>query len=292
MKHLAFLFSFAGVLLTASSEVRADSSAAVLVAEGLLLDLDAEKGITVEDGNWVVAWKNQVSHSLARDFVKRDEGREEKGSGRPQLVKNVDAIGGRSTISFRSDELINHEEDVFDHLTTGSGYTWLAVMTPYEQATGVPDVNAFLGNLTNGWPYSGFWGALEDDNDLWVGSRVGTQRKRERFSPENPKVMGPRLQANQYYVVAARMGSGTGIVKIESFVDSVTPFDTADFPVDVDANASKLAIGTERDATNHPGAESFDGELARVLVYERSLSDKELQQTIDSLRKIYSLEEE
>jgi hypothetical protein len=48
-----------------------------------------------------------------------------------------------------------------------------------------------------------------------------------------------------------------------------------------------MAIGTERDAWQHPGAESFDGELARVLFYERSLSDEEMVQTMAVLKKIY-----
>jgi hypothetical protein len=47
------------------------------------------------------------------------------------------------------------------------------------------------------------------------------------------------------------------------------PVATKPFPVNPAANSSKLAIGQERDATNHPGKESFDGELARFLIYDR-----------------------
>lgn len=43
----------------------------------------------------------------------------------------------------------------------------------------------------------------------------------------------------------------------------------------------------ERVATNHPGAESFDGELARFLVYERPLGDAELTGLIRTLAKQY-----
>ena len=46
------------------------------------------------------------------------------------------------------------------------------------------------------------------------------------------------------------------------------------------ANSSKLAIGQERDATNHPGRESFDGELARLLIYDRPLTQVELGETM------------
>jgi len=55
------------------------------------------------------------------------------------------------------------------------------------------------------------------------------------------------------------------------------------------ANSSTLAIGQERDATNHPGRESFDGELARFLIYERPLGNAELQQAVDSLKKTYAI---
>ena len=46
-------------------------------------------------------------------------------------------------------------------------------------------------------------------------------------------------------------------------------------PVNPKANPSKMAVGQERDATNHPGKESFHGEIARFLIFERPLSDKE-----------------
>jgi hypothetical protein len=55
------------------------------------------------------------------------------------------------------------------------------------------------------------------------------------------------------------------------------------------ANASNMAIGQECDATNHPGAESFDGEIARFLIYERSLTDMELDAMMHALATRYSL---
>jgi len=50
-----------------------------------------------------------------------------------------------------------------------------------------------------------------------------------------------------------------------------------------------MAIGQERDATNHPGHESFDGELARLLMWERPLSNRELEKTLTLLKKTYVL---
>ena len=61
------------------------------------------------------------------------------------------------------------------------------------------------------------------------------------------------------------------------------------FPVKADANPSKMAIGQERDAVEHPGKESFDGEIARFLIYQRPLTDQELNKTIKYLALYYGL---
>jgi len=63
------------------------------------------------------------------------------------------------------------------------------------------------------------------------------------------------------------------------------------FPVNPDAHPSKMAIGQERDATNHPGAESFDGEIARFLIYERSLSNHEFKTVVKYLTAYYNIQE-
>jgi hypothetical protein len=85
------------------------------------------------------------------------------------------------------------------------------------------------------------------------------------------------------------MGSGTGEVQIQLFINGPEPVAGKPFPVNPAANSSKLAIGQERDAINHPGRESFDGELARFLVHERPLTNDELQQSMDSLKKTYAI---
>jgi hypothetical protein len=85
------------------------------------------------------------------------------------------------------------------------------------------------------------------------------------------------------------MGAGTGEVLIEVFINDPQPAASKPFPVNPAANSSKLAIGQERDATNHPGKESFDGEIARFLMYERPLTNEELEKTITYLKKTYSI---
>ncbi len=261
---------------------------AQVIPEGLILDLDADKGVTVEDGDRVVKWTNQVAGFPARDFVKRDQGRQVPGSGRPTRKKSVAALGGHGVVVFRRQELLNHNEDAFDSLLTGDGYTWLAVLCVYKQVVQLKDVNSIFGNLRSGGNYEGIWGNVTDDNRVWIGSRNGVTFG--RWDANNPMVVAPApLAENRFYVVAGRMGAGTGEVPIEVFVNDPKPLARKPFPVNPQANASKLAIGQERDAVNHPGKEAFDGELARFLIYRRPLTDAELGQTLTHLKKTYAI---
>ena len=284
MRHVITLLL---VLVVISSASAADIKAQI-AAKGLILDLDADKGVKVEDGDRVVKWTNQVTSFSATDFVKQDAGRKEPGSGRPTLKRSVEAIGSHNAVVFRRQELVNHDEDAFDHLLTGSGYTWIAVISVYKQMVQLKDVNSFFGNLRNGGMYEGIWGNVTDDNRVWIGSRNGITFG--RWDGNNPMVLADKpLKEGQYYVLAGRMGSGTGQVQIELFINEPQAGASKPFPVNPAANSSKLAIGQERDATNHPGKESFDGELARFLIYDRPLTNDELQQTMESLKKTYAI---
>lgn len=264
------------------------AAAAETPRAGLILDLDADQAVVVEDGNRVVKWTSQVLGLRARTFVKQDEGRQKPGAGRPTMKRFVAAIGGHNTVVFQRQELVHHEEDAFDYLLTGNGYTWFAVMCVHAQIVQLKDVNSFFGNLRNGGNYEGIWGNVTDDNRVWIGSRNGVTFG--RWDANNPMVVAPQpLTQDRYYVVSGRMGSGTGEVPIELFLNSPRSVAAGLFPVNPHANSSKLAIGQERDAVNHPGKESFDGELARFLIYERPLSSAEMQQTLDSLKRRYGI---
>lgn len=266
---------------------------------GLILDLDADESVTTNEDNEVLHWKNQVTHSLAKDFYPKDYGirMAMPGSGRPKLKTKISEIKGHNSVIFNEDELINEQEDVFDYLLTGSGYTWFTVIKPYttanpEEATEfglhrLKDVNSFMGNLKNGGNYEGLWGCFDDDLTIWSGSRSGVTFG--RFDENNPKVSGIQLKPDQFYIVASRVGSGTDMVDVELFVNGINPVGTKKFPVNINANPSKLAIGTERDATNHPGSESFDGEIARVLIYERPLDYIEMSSVFEELKIKYDI---
>lgn len=259
------------------------------VENGLILDLNADEAVKTAENARVVLWENQVTDFPAKIFRYRDKGREQAGSGRPTLKKDLKKIGGHNALVFRRQELVNHNEDAFDHLLTGSGYTWFVVISPYEQVVQLEDVNSFFGNLKNGGKYEGIWGCFTDENRVWIGSRNGVTFG--RWDKNNPKVLGDqKLETGKYYLVMGRMGSGTGEVDIELFINELRPAAVKPFPVNPDANSSKMVIGQERDATNHPGVESFDGEIARFMIYERPLADREMEQVQQALLEEYELE--
>ncbi|MGI9243827.1 MAG: PVC-type heme-binding CxxCH protein [Verrucomicrobiales bacterium] len=257
---------------------------------GLILDLDADHGVTVEDGDRVAKWQNQVAGARGQDFVKRDEGRKAVGSGRPTLRKAVKELNGHNSLEFLRQELVCMDEDAFDHLTQGGGATWLTVISVREQRAGLKDVNSFFGNLKNGKFYGGLWGCFNDDNSVWWGMRNG--KSFGRFDNNNPKIQGPKLEVGKYYVVAGRIGAGTGSVALDLFVNNATPVASATIAVNPEDNPSKLAIGQERDAIQHPGKESFDGEIARFMVFDRPLTNAELAKQISTLQKRYGISSE
>jgi hypothetical protein len=261
------------------------ATAQELPTTGLVLDLDAARGITLEEDNRVSVWRNQIEASQAKDFVKRDEGRKEAGSGRPTLRKSIAAINSQPALVFRQQELVCLDEDVFDSLSTGKGHTWITVIAMNEQGVGLKDVNSFFGNLRNGGKYEGIWGCVNDDNTLWWGVRNGLTFG--RFDKNNPQLIGPKLKSNKFYIIAGRMAAGMGEVKIEVFVDQPIAIVSTKFPVDPKANPSRMTIGQERDAIEHPGYESFDGEIARFLIWDKPLSDEELKIAMTELRKKY-----
>ena len=280
-------------LLTIGDEGQSLHVSDLPIQSGLFLDLDANRGVELEAGNRVIAWHNQIRGNGAAVFVKQDQGRQRAGSGRPSLRVNVGEIGGSNTLVFEEQELVNEDEDAFDHMVTGSGYTWISVMSVEQQHVGKKDVNSFFGNLRNGPPYEGFWGNLMDDNRVWMGTRNGLKAKGKPrlWDPDlNPLVATTEaLEVQRYYLIMGRMGAGQGVVDLELFVNAASAVDRQSVPVNPHANPSKMAIGQERDAINHPGKESFHGEIARFLVYERPLTDTELSRMMKYLVEQYQI---
>lgn len=264
---------------------------------GLILDLDAAKGVEFDASNKVLSWNNQVIGARAQAFKPNPIGRSDPEAGIPTRLDPAISSGEHTTIQFNRQELINDDEAAFDHLIQGNGYTWLAVIAVYEQTSPVKNTHAFFGNLRNttafegqgtGGHYEGFWGVVHDDRHVYAGTRNGIDF--ERNGPNNPEVLSETvLEKNRLYVVAGRMGAGTGEVKLEVFVNTAEAERSAMVPINPQANPSKMAVGQERDATDHPGCESFEGELARLLIYERPLSNDELSEAMLQLCETYNI---
>ncbi len=252
-------------------------TAADIPSAGLLVDLNAAKGVTVDAQGRVAAWANQVGPAATRTFIGQPKGRAAAISGLPTVV-----AGLVPSLSFRQQELVCDDEAAFDGIIRGDGCTWVAVLKVYPQRVGLKDVNSFFGNLRNGQKYEGVWGCLDDDNTVWWGARNGLSFG--RFDVNNPKLVGPKLAEGRFHLLAGRLGSGQREVLAEFFVNDLKACATARFPVNPQADASKLAVGQERDAIQHPGKESFDGEIARFLLWNRPLTDAELKAVFEALR--------
>ncbi len=273
-------------LLTTIADNKTDT---LPIKQGLIVDLNADSGVVAGPDNRIDKWMNQVASFPVKAFEKRDEGRKVKGSGRPLLKSAIRQLNGHNTIVFNKQELLATDEDAFDHLITGSGYTWFCVIRAGKQSGELPDVNSFFGNLRNGGNYEGLWAGLADNNQAWMGSRSGATFG--RWDANNPQVLSDeKLNQQDYYLLMGCMEAGTGVVTLSLYInDPVSPVATHPFPVNTAANASKLAIGQERDAIEHPGVESFVGEMARFLLYDRPLTQNELKSTADELKSYYSL---
>ncbi len=295
MKRNLLFSSILIISLLGSMSLKEDT---IAISEGLILDLDADKEVRLRSDSVVVSWKNQVPDAASGDYKYTDEGRTSPGSGRPLLNKNAEGLNGHNSIVFQEDELIDDNDSAFHGLITGKGYTWIAVIKPYKQHRGKGNYpQAFFGCLRNSAPpqneggqYAGFWGSFYIDGRVWMGSRNG-EGEFSRGGYTTPEVVGPYLPINKWYIVSGRQAAGAPgtVVDLELFVgDPATPVATGKYPVS-NWEPSRMAIGTERNAVNHQGGESFDGELARILIYERPLSKQEMKTQFDYLKEVYSL---
>ncbi len=95
----------------------------------------------------------------------------------------------------------------------------LILVTTAAQAQ-IPSKGLILDlDADKGVEVEGIWGNVTDHNRVWIGSRNGITFG--RWDDNNPMVLADKpLNENKYYVVAGRMGSGTGEVQIELFVNS------------------------------------------------------------------------
>jgi len=282
-----------------TQEVKQEDTKYAIIPKGLFVDLDANLGV-LTDNQRVQEWQNQVKTNSLKAF--KAQKREDASDGRPTLKEADEKIGKNNTILFNNQELVTMDEDIADHMITGSGYTWFSVMSVSKQTADNPHMNCFFGNIGNEIPYSGFFAGFKDDNVPWAGTRTlaYAQKKSLDSSDKEKKPLWNRgsspytiadrsLVENEYYILIGSMSKGHQKAKVKLFINSTQNVFTKNVIIKPKYNSSALTIGKQRtDVTN----ESFNGEIARFLLYDRPLSKEEIQQNLELLKSKYTITSE
>ena len=240
---------------------------ASIVTMGLIQDLNADVGVTGTSP--VTAWANQGSLGAAGNVSSTG------GIGSVTLLSGV--AGTHNALRFVSGSLLGTDASSYDSLANGSGFTWFAVIDA-DPAVGSP--NSIWGTLTDGGlPYSGTTGGSVYGNRGMIRYRssVGTDTVVQGITD---------LSAGGYNILVGRLAAGTGNQTAEIFVDSATA-DSLPAVIDIDGatDSEVLVVGYERPS----GGEGFEGDLARLLIYNRPLSDAELTDTGLALGTLYDI---
>ena len=236
---------------------------AQITTTGLIQDLDADVGVATS-GSSVTSWANQ---GTGGDSVSTN-------NGSPQLITG--AVNGHNAISFTADRMAGTSTTAFDANVSGSGYTWFAVVNP-DRNPGAK--NQIFGTLINGSPYNGQTAGIGNpSNSPYAMYRAGSDQFTTGASQN--------LDRGGYHVLAGRLAAGTGSQLQEVFVNGVMTADGfGNINVSGSASAGQLTIGAERAG----GGERYDGDIARILIYDRPLTSTELSDTFNALATLYNV---
>jgi hypothetical protein len=229
---------------------------------GLIQDLDADVGAM---GSPVNAWINQApagGDNLAAS------------TGSVQVIEN--AVNGHAALRFENNSrLVGNNTNEFCGLTSGAGLTWFAVVFPRAQDN--PLKNIFFGTIKDGAPFSGFTAGV-NMNDARPYSMMRPVTA-EVFAQSNVGVSGA------WVILAGRLDDGPGMRAGELFVNSSTASDTEMSLIPKTSDCGALVVGAER-AT---GTEFVNADIARILIYDRPLTDAELAATGQALAERYAI---
>lgn len=236
---------------------------ATIVQTGLIEDLDADLGVTLAT-NTVNIWANQAS------------GGDDVTVGAGGVTVAPGMVNGHAALRFPgSARLIGDDTAVFCPLTSGAGLTWFAVARPAAQDHVLR--NQILGTIREGSPFSGFTAGVNTSSAFpYTMMRPTTT---ESFAQSN------EATADRWIVLAGRLTAGLGTQTAAVFVDAAAPDATIAVSVPATSMCGALVIGAERTG----GSEYYAGDLARVLIYGRALTDAELAQTGRALGERYGI---
>jgi hypothetical protein len=250
---------------SADGEVDAEVDAppaATIVQTGLIQDLNADLGRTGDP--IVTAWANQASGG---DDVAT-------GAGAVTVVANT--ANGHAVLVFDGkSRMVGNNTNVFQPLTNGAGLTWFAVVQPGAQDSATR--NQIIGTIREGGSFSGFT----------AGVNMPTARPYTMMRPTTTEtfVQSTRDISGLWVVLAGRLSTGTGSQTAEVYVNQPTPDKTAAVNVPGGSTCGALVIGAERSE----GTEFFTGSVARILIYDRALSNAERDQTGRALGELYGI---
>jgi len=244
------------------SDTSADAPAQV-VALDLIEDLDADIGVTGTSD--VTAWANQVAG--AGDNVNKTAG---------VIMKVANAVNAHAAIRFvNAERMEGQNQTAFQQLTNGAGFTWFAVVSANAQDSTTK--NQIFGTIMQNNPFSGFTaGANTSNSHFYTMVRPNST---EVFAQSDTNTTG------SWVVVAGRLAGGTGNKAFEVFVNSKTAGATGAINVPGGQQCGVLTIGAEHAS----GTEFFSGDVTRILIYARALSDAELAETGRALSDRYAI---
>ena len=243
-------------------------SQAAIVAGGLIQDLDAGVGV-VEGGGagtGVTSWQNQGS---AGDDLTTNRGTIGLNTG--GTFDFVTLSGGGPP------RMVGDDAAAFDSIMNGNGHTWFAVIRP-EVGANSGQKNAVFGTLTNSNPFSGVGAYVSNNNN---GAYMTRPASSDVFANGTTSV-----NDGEWHIVAGRLSAGTGTQLAEIFTDGPLVEGTANPNILGTTNSDALTLGAERTG----GSENYLGDIARILIYDRPLTDAELNSTGFELGNLYGID--
>ena len=254
----------------------------MIIADGLILDLNANYGV-ITHGIKVFKWENQVKSHAIKSF-------QNKGKvSSPTLKLESKNNGGNNAVVFDHQSLVCLEEGAADYIVKGSGYTWLSIMSVKEQNGVKQYMQGFFGNIGENRPFFGIMAGFKDDNTPWLGARIRAKKPEtfwNQYSSPYAMASSP-LETDKYYIIIGRMSEGTDNAQIDLFVNSGDKVNSKNVRVYKDSTPSSLTIGKLRPTFRR---ESFIGEISRFLLYDRPLETLEINENVNFLINQYSID--
>ena len=232
-----------------------------IVRPGLIQDLDADVGVSAN------TWLNQVAGN--GDDVTRSNG---------TFTIQQNQLAGHAVVVFASNlRLVGDDPAPFAPLVAGSGLTWLAVIecgTQDNSGGGVIDKNQFFGTIRNVADFSGFTGGVDRNNRPYAMMRPG-----------NADQNAPSTTAAQGWTVVAAARRGIEFAARDRSHQQRR--DRGNGQRQHEPAAHDRCADRRLQTTN--GAEFFTGRIARILIHDRPLSDRELATTGRALGDRYDI---